>query len=316
MAERRVRIFGLGGVTLDEVHWVQGRVEPDEVCYIRKSHSKVGGMVATALIAAARLGAEVQFAGAVGDDDQGSRIRSGLDSEGVDTSLMQVIPGESSSFSVVLNALDHRYRTIANQKGVQIRERLPLDVSDAPGSADCCHLDGFWIESALEVAKAAKAAGVPVTLDVSQNQNDPRFDRLIGMADYFVPSERAAAKLSGASRVEDMARRFLAMGCDTVVITRGAGGVFAMDRRGSDLSIPAFPVEVSDTNGAGDTFHGALAFGVTQGWNLPGLLRFASAVAAIKCRSREPGNGGLPRLSDVLTFFEKHGGTFETAKTD
>jgi len=312
VAKHWSNIFGLGGVTLDEVHSVIGRVEPDEVCYIQKTHRKVGGMTATALITAARLGANVTFAGAIGDDDKGIRIRDMLEVERIDTTFVSVIPETESSFSVVLNALQHGYRTIANQKGVQVQNRLPFDVTTAIRSASCCHLDGFWIESAIEAAQFAIDNGVPVTLDVSQNQNDPRFERLIGMADYFIPSKAAALRISGVNDLREMAHSILSFGCGTVVITLGGEGVYAMDQTGNALSLPAFDVKVNDTNGAGDSFHGAFAFGVAQGWNLPKLLEFSSAVAAIKCSSQAPGNEGLPDLQAVYSFLEEKGAVDET----
>lgn len=46
---------------------------------------------------------------------------------------------------------------------------------------------------------------------------------------------------------------------------------------------PAFKVEVVDTTGAGDVFHGAYLYGLVQGWDLAHVARFASATAAIKC---------------------------------
>ena len=69
---------------------------------------------------------------------------------------------------------------------------------------------------------------------------------------------------------------------------------------------PAFSVPVVDTNGAGDVFHGAVAFGELRDWPFEWILVFANAVAAMKCRALG-GRRGIPRLPDVRDFLVTHG---------
>lgn len=69
---------------------------------------------------------------------------------------------------------------------------------------------------------------------------------------------------------------------------------------------PGFPVKAVDTNGAGDVFHGAPAFGELRGWPFEWVLTFASAVAAMKCRSIG-GRRGIPRLPEVAEFLTSQG---------
>jgi sulfofructose kinase len=64
---------------------------------------------------------------------------------------------------------------------------------------------------------------------------------------------------------------------------------------------PAFRVRVVDTTGCGDVFHGAFLYGVLRGWDLRRVARFASAVAALKCR-KLGGRAGIPRLGEVEEF--------------
>jgi sugar/nucleoside kinase (ribokinase family) len=72
--------------------------------------------------------------------------------------------------------------------------------------------------------------------------------------------------------------------------------------------VPAlgFRVETVDTNGAGDVFHGACAFGELRGWPLDWVLTCANAVAAMKCR-RLGGRRGIPRLPEVRDFLHAQG---------
>lgn len=63
----------------------------------------------------------------------------------------------------------------------------------------------------------------------------------------------------------------------------------------------AFAIETVDTTGCGDAFHAAFIHGLLEGWAPPHLLRFAAAVAALKCR-RLGGRAGLPTLPEVEAF--------------
>jgi sulfofructose kinase len=72
------------------------------------------------------------------------------------------------------------------------------------------------------------------------------------------------------------------------------------------IRVEGFKVEPVDTNGAGDVFHGACAFGELRGWPFDWTLTFANAVAAMKCRSLG-GRRGIPRLPEVREFLDAHG---------
>ena len=82
--------------------------------------------------------------------------------------------------------------------------------------------------------------------------------------------------------------------------TLGPLGVRLLSRRGR-VSIAAPKVEVVDTTGAGDAFHGAYALAVGEGQDSSAAARFASAVAALKC-TKLGGRAGLPTRAEVERF--------------
>jgi sugar/nucleoside kinase (ribokinase family) len=65
-------------------------------------------------------------------------------------------------------------------------------------------------------------------------------------------------------------------------------------------------VDVVDTTGAGDVFHGAFLYGLLQGWKAGDILLFANAVSALKC-TRLGGRAGIPRPAEVRTFLDARG---------
>jgi sulfofructose kinase len=90
-----------------------------------------------------------------------------------------------------------------------------------------------------------------------------------------------------------------------VVITLGEKGLVCLDGP-RWIEMPAFAVEVVDTTGAGDTFHGAFCLGLVRGFSLEKNLAFASAAAALKCRALG-GRAGIPRRREVVRFLKERG---------
>jgi sugar/nucleoside kinase (ribokinase family) len=85
-----------------------------------------------------------------------------------------------------------------------------------------------------------------------------------------------------------------------VVITDGAQGSWYWDA-GQHLHQPAFGIDVVDTTGAGDVFHGAYLYAYLQGWPAQRCLAFASATAALKCR-KVGGRAGIPDRAEIEAF--------------
>ena len=99
----------------------------------------------------------------------------------------------------------------------------------------------------------------------------------------------------------DAARRLRGEGPSVVVVTEGENGCWCASPDG-DFHTPAFIAPaVVDTTGAGDVFHGAFLLARANGLDLGGALEFASAVAALKCRSLG-GRAGIPTMEETLSF--------------
>jgi sulfofructose kinase len=90
-------------------------------------------------------------------------------------------------------------------------------------------------------------------------------------------------------------------------VTLGAHGYVWRERDGRSGNQPAFQVDVVDTTGAGDAFHGAFALGVAEGLDIETCVRRASGVAALKC-TRLGSRAGLPTRSELELFVALQGG--------
>src|SRR5262249_30727367 len=99
--------------------------------------------------------------------------------------------------------------------------------------------------------------------------------------------------------------KVLALGVQHAGVTRGADGYTWLTAGGESGHQPAFPSEIVDTTGAGDAFHGAFAWALSNGHRAPECARIAAAVSALKCR-RLGARSGLPTLEELNSFLKTH----------
>ena len=157
------------------------------------------------------------------------------------------------------------------------------------------HFDGSEEEASLELAKRARAVGVVTSLDGGSVRATT--ERLIEHIDLLVMCEEFLEELRpNVARAEALRQLHTAERRITAV-TLGSQGCMAFD--GQELyEIPAEPVSVVDTTGAGDVFHGALLAALLKDIALPEALGFATHVAGRKCQQLG-GQAGIPFLHDL-----------------
>lgn len=83
------------------------------------------------------------------------------------------------------------------------------------------------------------------------------------------------------------------MGPSIVVFTLGAKGCIGYSEEDGFFQMPSFAVDVQDTVGAGDVFHGAYTVGLLRGLSSKEAARLATGVSCIKC-TRIGGRAGIP----------------------
>jgi ribokinase len=166
--------------------------------------------------------------------------------------------------------------------------------------AKVLHLDGWYPEIALPAARIARDAGVLVSLDaytVSEGMEE-----WVSLSDVLIANESFVWGYTGCQDLEEAACSLLSQGPRLVVATLGERGCFVATCK-ERFYAPGFAVDVVDTTGAGDAFHGAFLYGLLQGWDLARTARFANAVGALTCR-RLGGRSSIPSLDEVEVFLE------------
>jgi len=256
-----------------------------------------GGPAANGAVTVARLGGAAAFVGAVGDDLTGTRIAEDLTAEGIDTSHLEVVAGSTSPTSAVMvDAVGERM--IVNHLDASLHAGATADASAFAG-ADAVLADLRWPAGARVGLEAAARAGVPGVLDY--DLTTPIDDApLLAAASHIAFAAPALEARSGSSDPADGLTRMAERTDAWVAVTVGADGLYWLDD-GTVRHLPAFDVEVVDTLGAGDVFHGALALTLANGRPPADALYEASAAAALKC-TQPGGRAGIPDADALTTF--------------
>ncbi|NNG05243.1 MAG: hypothetical protein HKM95_14260 [Inquilinus sp.] len=260
-----------------------------------------GGPAATAAVAVARLGGRARFWGRVGGDATGCRILDELAELGVDIAAARRIPdGRSSVSAVMVDAKGERMiiafadKTLDPDTGF-----LPLHDLD---SAQAVLVDARWPNGARAVLQAARERGLPAILDADTTPDDAA-RALLPLASHTAFSSGGLEQVTGSADPAEGLARAARMTEGWVAVTAGGDGCYWRD--GERLAhLPAFPVAIRDTLGAGDVFHGALALALAEGQPIEAAVRFASAAAALKC-TRPGGRAGIPSRAEVDTLLRE-----------
>jgi sugar/nucleoside kinase (ribokinase family) len=260
-----------------------------------------GGQVATAMVALSRWGIKTKYIGKVGEDELGTFSLNSIRQEEVDVSCVMIEPGATNQFAMIIVDGPSGERTILWNRD----ERLIYATGELRKEEVCSgkilHLDGHDIPAALQCVRWAKEEGIPIVIDL--DKVEPLTSELIKEIDFIITSSRFPMLYTGIS---DQKKALLELQKHTLgflCATLGHEGSVAIVN-GELLHVKGFKVNAVDTTGAGDVFHGGFIYGLLQNWEMAEILRFANAVAALKCRDLG-GRKGIPTLEETVKFLNR-----------
>lgn len=299
----RMRVTGIGQCALDHLFIMDSFPVPDTKKEIMDWTIAGGGPVATALVSLTRLGIDCDFYGVIGDDEAGDKIIESLQTEKIHVRGVYRRTKSNSQVAFIAVEKNTGKRTIFWQRpsGSPIKSHeLPKDFLDG---TDLLLVDGLMKEVSLYAAEKARERSIPVMLDAGR-VHEGMVD-LAHLCDYVVCSEEFAREfvIPASFEPEDAIARMKSFRAKAVTITLGDKGSVT-ECENNIFFTPAFEVDVMDTTGAGDVFHGGYIYGLLQKWDIKDVVRFASAFAALKCR-RLGGRAGIPLFDEVKEFIAK-----------
>lgn len=282
--------------------------------------ARVGGSPFNVAVGLARLAQPVSFFGALSRGFLGERLMRGLRSEGVGTASIARVDAPTTLGLVGTDVQGVPTYAFYGERGAD--RQLEVDALDLlPTRISAVHLGSYAtvvepIASTLRSLVQREHPRTPISYDVNIRLNvEPDLARWRSTLQWMLPrthllkvSEEDLSPLLPGVSLEQFAANALARGVRLVVVTRGGEGVQAWTTSASQ-NVPAVPVPVVDTVGAGDSFQAALltwlaehdclsteAMGSMSTLELREALLFAVCAASITCSRR---GADLPRRSDL-----------------
>ncbi|MFC9159218.1 ribokinase [Streptomyces bauhiniae] len=259
-----------------------------------------GGKGANQAVAAARLSARTALLARVGDDGHGRLLRDSLRSAGVDTAA--VLSGGAPTGVALITVDPSGDNSIVVSPGANARLTEGDVRAELLGAA---RVVSAQLEIPLETV-AAVVRALPEGTRFVLNPSPPRPlpDEVLAACDPLVVNEHEARVLLGDGETGDdpagWARRLLALGPRSVVVTLGAKGALVCDASGV-RAVPSVAVAAVDTTGAGDAFTAALAWRLGAGEELPVAAAYAARVGAAAV-TRRGAQESYPTAAEVAAL--------------
>jgi sulfofructose kinase len=306
---KRWDIIGVGVVAVDDLLYLDHFPQPNEKMVVKMAQRQGGGLTGTALVAAARQGAKSAYCGRLGNDELSLYSLQELEREGVDTSPCQFSVVNKPSHSIILVDMSCGSRAIlSNIEGVKEPDCMII-TEDLIASSRVLFIDYLSHQAGLKAASLARAHGIPVVADLELDSL-PEVDSFLSLVDHLIIGIDLAGAITQKQNVEEMVRKIANPQITACVVTAGTNGCWYSEYGGEVHHFPAYKVNVVDTTGCGDVFHGVYAASLARGEIVSRAVQVASASAAIKA-TRPGGREGIPDLASVEAFLE----TYKTMKS-
>lgn len=259
-----------------------------------------GGKGANQAVAMAKLGAEVEMFGCVGDDAAGASLLKNLQDVGVETKCVKVVDGEPTGLAMI--TVGDNDNTIIVVAGTNDRVDIGYvnEVKDSLLECEIVLLQHEIPQETVEYVIALCADnGVKVVLNPGPAR--PVKQELLEKVTYLTPNEHEAVILFGRDlSFEEMMKKYP----EKLVITQGSRGVSTCLKSGEVILVPARKANVVDTTGAGDTLNGAFTVAVTEGRDISDALAFANTAAGLSTE-KFGAQGGMPTYEEVMDAMKK-----------
>lgn len=265
-------VFVCGSLHLDVIVQAPGLPRSDETLMGQGVRYDFGGKGGNQAVAAARMGAQVAMAGAIGRDAFGAQLLAVLTGAGIDTTRIALHDQPSGMSVAILDPQGTYGAVVVSGANLLCDGAGPLP----PGTTSVLLQNEVPEPANLACATAARAAGARLILNAAPAR--PMSADLLALVDVLVVNRVEAADLTGLPDPSPQA--LTALGPGTVILTLGGEGLL-LHEADHTRHLPAHRVPVVSTHGAGDAFLGALAAALDLGQDMDAACKFAQAAAAL-----------------------------------
>ena len=256
-----------------------------------------GGKGANQAFAVAHFGAQVNFIGAVGDDNEGKTLLNALNSKNINTDCVYIAEEKSGNAIIAVNRNGANF--IVVYPGANQCIPTDMDLNFANGDLLVAQLE-ISIDAVEQYFKLAKIKGTKTILNPSPYKDIPK--EIYRNTDIIIANESEAFYLGGievsdAQTANNCAMEIAKKGPKDIIITLGSKGVFAKSDQSQYFN--GYAVKVVDTQGAGDAFLGTFAAKYIKNGDIYSSIQFANAAGALAVTKKGSTQVSMPENSEI-----------------
>lgn len=253
-----------------------------------------GGKGANQAVAMAKLGAQVEMFGCVGDDSNGAMMLENLKKAGVKTEHIRTVQGTPTGIAMItVGENDNTIVVVAGANGCVDEAYVDSIKEELKACSMVVLQHEIPLETVHYTVRFCAEHQIPVVLNPAPAAAVPM--DVIEKVDYLTPNEHEAALIFGDGvSTDELLKKYP----EKLVITQGSRGVTACTASGEVLRVPARPAKVVDTTGAGDTLNGAFAVQIAGGAGLEEALTYANTAASLSTE-KYGAQSGMPSSEEV-----------------
>lgn len=274
-----MKILCIGHATYDITYILDNFVIENTKNRVKNCVECGGGSASNAAYLLGKWGMDVYFAGIVGNDFYGNKIKEELESVNVNTDYIQISNEFKTTVSTIIVNKGIGSRTILTYKP----ESMKMKEFDLGFEPDVILLDGQEYEmSKLILKKYPKAVSI-----IDAGRVTEEILELSGMVDYLICSKNFAEEITkiliDLKNINTISSLYLKLkqtfNNQIIVTLENTGALYEINHKIKIMK--SLSVKTADTTGAGDIFHGAFVYGVVQKLDLEDIIKISNITAAL-----------------------------------
>ena len=268
-------------------------------------HSRIecgGGPASNAAYLLGKWGLDVTFAGVVGNDLYGKRIKKEFDDINVDTRYLELSDSGQTSQAYIIANRENGSRTILTYRPDDMKLKN-LDIDFKP---DIILIDGQEFEMSKKMLE--KYPNAISIIDASRDRKE--IVELSKMVNYLVCSKGFAEQIAeykidynDFNTLVTLFDKLEQVFDNTIVVTLEDKGCLYKNS-GEVKIMPSIKVKAVDTTAAGDIFHGAFTYGMAKGFDFEKTLKIANMAGAISV-TRIGGRNSIPTEDEMREVYNE-----------
>jgi len=263
-----------------------------------------GGQASNAAYLLGKWKQDVYFAGIVGTDIYGNKIKDEFKSQKVNIDYIETSKKYDTTISFIVVGKNNDTRTTFSNRNPKLKMKAKiLDINP-----DIILVDGQEFELSMNMIRENKEA---ISI-IDAGRTTKEVIELCKNVDYIVCSKEFAEDVTNIKIDFKNTDTFTLIFEKLMELFPNKNYVITLEEKGSIFLdeddyikyMPTYRMNVKDTTGAGDIFHGAFIYGIANGYSLENSVKLGNIAGALST-TKMGGRNSVPTLKQVMEFYEK-----------